>query len=480
MLATSGGRRGYGGWPQPGRRVYVEAMTSPTHLDLDVAVLGWGKAGKTLAGALARAGRHVVMVEQSSQMYGGTCINIGCIPTKSLVTSAERTRPADDHVASFKEAVTRRDTLVTRLNAANFAMLHDLDTVTVVDGVARFTGRHTVEVTGGEDRLVITAPVIIINTGATPRRLDVPGADDPRVLDSTTLQHVDPRPARLVVVGGGPVGLEFASMFAKFGTRVTLLARGPRLLPTEDEDVAASVTAALADEGVELLVDAGATRFTDEGGDLVVHHDKGRVVTDMALVAVGRAPAIDGLGLEAAGIRASGGAVEVDDRLRTNVEGVYAVGDVNGGPQQTYVSYDDHRVVLDQLLGSGARSTTDRVAVPTTIFMTPPLARVGLSETAAAPSRHQVAVYAKPVAKIAVMPRPKILGETHGLIKVVVDAETDQVLGAALHSTDAQEVVNLLALAMRAGVTAAQLRDGIWTHPSSTEALNEVLASRVR
>jgi pyruvate/2-oxoglutarate dehydrogenase complex dihydrolipoamide dehydrogenase (E3) component len=184
----------------------------------------------------------------------------------------------------------------------------------------------------------------------------------------------------------------------------------------------------------------------------------------------------DDLDLAAAAVEVDErGFIVVDDRLRTSASGIFAVGDVNGGPQFTYISLDDFRVVLSQLAGDGARTTADRVAVPNTVFLTPPLARVGMSERDARESGRRVLVAAKNVRDIAAMPRPKIVGDTHGLIKVIVDADTDLVVGATVFSIDAQEVINLLALAMRAGVTASELRDGIWTHPSSTEALNEVL-----
>jgi len=452
-------------------------------LQTEVLVVGWGKAGKTLAGALGRAGRDVTLVEQAADMVGGTCINIGCVPTKALVHSAQGRREEDDASAYFRAAVDRRDTLIDTLNAANRAMLERVDRVRlVVGGSAEFTGPRRVRVTGGPDELEIVAEQVIVNTGAVPRRLDVPGADGPRVHDSTTIQHIDPFPARLAIVGAGPVALEFASMFARFGSEVTLLERGARILRREDEDVAASVRAALEDEGVRILTGAEPTAIEDDGGSMTVRTGAGDVAADAVLAAVGRVPATAGLGLEAAGIEVGErGEVVVDDLLRARVDGssadgVWAVGDVNGGPQQTYVSYDDNRIVLSQLDGAGGRSRADRVAVPTTVFMTPPLGRVGLSETEAVEQGRRVTVCAKEVAKIAVMPRPKTLGETHGLIKLVVDADTDEVLGAALHTVDAQELVNLVALAMRTGTTRQQLLDGIWTHPSTTEALNEVLA----
>lgn len=448
-------------------------------LQTEVLIIGWGKAGKTLAGVLGRQGRSVTVVEQSAQMIGGTCINIACVPTKALVHQAQTRRAGDDPSAYFRGAVQSRDSLIVKLNAANRSMLEDVDQVRLVVGSrAEFTGPRQVRLTGGDQVLDISADTVVINTGAVPRPLDVPGATGPRIYDSTTLQHVDPFPPRLAIVGGGPVALEFAGMFAQFGSQVTLLARGQRILSGEDDDVAESVHQALTEAGVQVRTGVEVRAMDDDGTQVSVRTNGEPVAADAVLVAAGRVPATEGLALDRAGVDVgSGGEVIVDDLLRTSAEGVWAVGDVNGGPQQTYVSLDDHRIVLSQFDGTGGRSRADRLAVPTTIFLTPPLGRVGLSEDQARASGRPVRIYAKPVAKIAAMPRPKILAETRGLIKVVVDAGTDEVLGAALHTVDAQELVNLIALAMRTGTTASQLRDGIWTHPSTTEALNEVLAS---
>ncbi|MGO1166360.1 MAG: dihydrolipoyl dehydrogenase family protein [Janibacter sp.] len=449
-------------------------------LQTDVLVLGWGKAGKTLAGALGRAGRSVTIVEQSADMVGGTCINIGCVPTKALVHQADMRREQDDPATWFGQAVDARDALISQLNQANRAMLDTVDAVrVVVGGRASFTGPRRVRVTGGDEELDIIAETVIVGTGALPRRLEIPGADGPRVHDSTSIQHIEHFPGHLVIVGGGPVALELASMFAGFGARVTVLERGERILADEDDDVAESVEQALHDAGVTIRTRTQASAIEDDGHAVTVRTDDGdQMGAHAVLVAIGRVPATEGLGLDTAGIDTDdSGAIVVDDHLRTSAEGVFAVGDVNGGPQQTYISYDDHRIVLDQLTGAGARSRGDRTAVPATTFLSPPFARVGESETDLRAKGVSVTVYAKPVAAIAAMPRPKILGETHGLIKLCVDPQTDLVLGAALHTVDAQELINLIALAMRAGVTATQLREGIWTHPSSTEALNEVLAT---
>ncbi len=336
------------------------------------------------------------------------------------------------------------------------------------------------EVSGGEDRLTVTAPTVVVNTGAVPSRPDLPGIDSPRVHDSTSLQHVDPFPRRLAVVGAGPIGLEFASMFAGFGAEVTVLNRRPRLLPAEDEEVAAEVQSVLEGDGITVLHEADL-RGVEDGAEeallrLEVAGRSRELAVDAVLLATGRRPATDDLGLEAAGIDVDErGAIVIDEHLRTSAHGVYALGDVHGGAQQTYLSLDDHRIVLSQLTGDGSRSTSDRVAVPTTTFLTPPLAAVGLTETEAREQGRDVLVATQKVAAIKAMPRPKTLGDPRGLVKIVVDAGTDEILGARLFHVDAQEVINLIALAVRTGTTATQLRDGIWTHPSSTEALNETL-----
>lgn len=446
-------------------------------IDADVLVIGWGKGGKTIAGALGRKGQRVVMVKQSDQMYGGTCINVACVPTKALVHQAEGRRDSDDAEAWFAEAVSFRDTLTAKLRAKNHSMLDTVDAVTLVDGRARFLDANTVEVAAGQDRMRVNARTVILNTGSEPVLPDLPGLrDNPAVHTSTTLQHVDPLPKRLTIVGGGYIGIEFAGMFARFGSAVTVLDRGERLLKHEDPEVAAAVRDSLVDAGVTFVQGASVTGVDGSTVSYDTDGSSHELEGDAVLAALGRRPATGGLGLEEVGVvLTDSGAVAVDEHLRSSLPHVFAVGDVNGGPQFTYISYDDHRIVLDQLVGDGRRTTTDRVAVPTTTFVTPPFSRVGITESQAQEQGQNVKVAVKAVAEIAAMPRPKIVGETHGIIKLVVDAESDQVLGATLFCVDSQELVNLVALAMRAGVTASGLRDGIWTHPSSTEALNEVL-----
>lgn len=330
---------------------------------------------------------------------------------------------------------------------------------------------------GLAEHLRITAETVVINTGATPVMPPIDGIDLPGVYDSTSIQHAEQFPQRLAIIGGGPIGLEFASMFANFGSEVTVIARGETILPSEDHDVCGVVVDVLTDQGITLRTSASAEAIEARNGALVVAlSGGGSTEADAVLVATGRKPATEGLNLEDAGVEVDDkGAVVVDDQLRTTAEGVYAMGDVHGGAQQTYLSLDDCRVVLSALTGDGSRRVSSRVAVPTTTFLTPPLSAVGMTEDEAQKAGRSVQTATAMVAEIKAMPRPKAVQDPRGVIKFVVDAETDLVLGARLLHVDSQEVINLVALAMRAGVTASELRDGIWTHPSSTEALNEVL-----
>ncbi|HLR93878.1 MAG TPA: FAD-dependent oxidoreductase [Jiangellaceae bacterium] len=283
-------------------------------------------------------------------------------------------------------------------------------------------------------------------------------------------------------VGGGYVGLEFASMFTHYGSSVTVLDRGERPLAFEDDDVADTAAGALRDDGVTITAGATVTEVSDRTEKAEVAYriagSEHRITADAVLLALGRTPATEGLGLQAAGVETDEkGYIVVDEFLRTSASGIYAAGDVNGGPQFTYVSLDDNRILAGELLDNDERSTADRIAVPYTMILTPPLARVGLTEVQAREQGYDVQVGAKQIADIATAPRPKIERDPRGIVKVVVDGKTDQVLGAALMQVHAQEVINLVALAIRHGITATQLRDSIYTHPSSTEVFNEVLGS---
>lgn len=450
-------------------------------MDFDVIVTGWGKAGKSIAADLASSGKRVAVVERSASMYGGTCINVGCVPTKDLLVSAEARRECDDIDSYFAQSVAERDKLITALRTANYGMLEGK--AAIFDGHATFTGPHTIQVSpvagepseGGET-IELTAPSIIINTGMEPFIPPVPGRDLPRVYDSTTIQHATPFPKRLVIIGAGFIGLEFATMFNSFGAEVSVIDQMDTFIPRVDRDVAAAVLDTLTSQGIR--VDLGVTvKVIEEAGEsLVVKTEQGDYPADGVLIAVGRKPATADLGLDAAGVETTDrGFVKVNERLETNVDGVYAVGDVNGGMQFTYISYDDYRILRSVLLNDGDRTLNNRPVVPWTTFIDPPLSVIGMSEAEARESGRNVLVAKADVAKIAVMPRPKIVGQTAGVMKFLVDADDNSILGATLYSIDSQELINLVAAVMRLGGKASDLRDGIWTHPSSTEAFNGVL-----
>jgi len=460
--------------------------TTDKTLYADVLVIGFGKGGKVTAATMGDLGKRVVLVEQSDQMYGGTCPNVGCVPTKALVHHSGKRR-SDDSVKDFYErSVEHVEALTSLFRSGNFDALNNTDTVTVVTGRATFVDPHTVAVGVGENRLTVVAEKILINTGSEPLIPDIPGLRGSKyALTSTDLIHTADLPERLAILGGGYLGIEFASIYARFGSRVTVFEAAPKILGREDDDVAAVAEDILAGEGIEIITGARVVEIRDGESDATVVFENGGLEhtheVDAVLAATGRAPATRDLGLDAAGVRTTPhGAVEVDEYLRTSRPHIYALGDVNGGPQYTYISLDDSRIVVDQLVGEGRRSTADRVAIPRTLFMTPPFASVGLTEKEAREAGYLVKITSQPVAEIVAMPRAYAVEETRGIMKFVIDGWTDEILGAALLSIDAQELINTVALAMRHGIKAAQLRDAIYTHPSSMEAFNDVLATVVR
>ncbi|MFB8247253.1 dihydrolipoyl dehydrogenase family protein [Streptomyces sp. NPDC055952] len=448
-----------------------------TPQDFDLLVVGGDKAGKTLAMETARSGARVAMVENG--MIGGTCINVGCIPTKALVASARALRTAR-HAQDFgltltqphvtAEGLLRHKThVVDGMVAGNHKQFLDSG-MDLVLGRARFTAPGTVEVAleEGGTRL-LHGRQTVINTGTRPRVPGIPGLEEAGCLTSDSMLDLHRMPQRLVVIGGGPIGLEFAQMFATFGSEVTLIESAARLLPREDEDVARAVADILTADGIKLVTGARVASVRRDGTRVDVALAEGAVVSgDDVLVATGRSPVTEDLGLEAAGVRTdAAGFVQVDDHLATTAPGTWAAGDVAGSPQFTHVSLDDYRILRENLAG-GSASTRDRL-VPYTIFLTPELARVGLTEAQARDDGHDVRVARLPVAAI---PRARTARETDGLWKAVVDARTEQILGVSLLGPEAGEALTTVQTAMTAGLPYTALRDMIITHPTITEGLN--------
>ncbi|MBH3035766.1 pyridine nucleotide-disulfide oxidoreductase [Serratia marcescens] len=438
--------------------------------DYQAIIIGFGKAGKTLAAFLAGQGWRVAMVEASAQMYGGTCINIGCIPTKTLVHDAELHGPGEQ---AFSQAMARKRQVTGLLREKNYQNLAGLEQVSVIDGRAEFIDPHRISVQGTAGTQVLSGERIFINTGAVSRRPAIDGLDrSQRSYDSTGLLQLTQRPARLGIIGGGYIGLEFASMFAQFGSAVTVFEEADALLGREDRDMAQAIQQILSDAGVSFTFNAGVKQVRDVEGGVEVVHQGGVQSFDALLVAAGRAPNTAGLQLARAGVETDErGAVRVDAQLRSSVPHIWALGDVNGGPQFTYISLDDFRIVRDSLFGAGKRSTAERGAVPYSVFITPSFSRIGLSEDQARQQGRDIKVATLPAAAI---PRARVLGDTRGLLKAVVDAQTGQILGVALLCRDAHEMINIVKTAMDAGLPYTRLRDQLFTHPTMSESLNDL------
>ena len=439
------------------------------HTQFDALIIGFGKAGKTLAVALAGAGQRVALVEQSPQMYGGTCINIACIPTKTLVSAAAAGQSID-------EAFARKTAVVTKLNSKNYHMLADNPGVMVIDGSASFVDAHTVSVQAGEQRIELQAERLFINTGAVPVMPAIAGLEQStHVYTSTEVLNQQLKPQRLAVIGAGPIGLEFASTYAALGVEVTLYHRRAQLLPHEEPSVAQAVAQALEEQGIRRVFasDIQQVRDTDQG--VAVKSGGDEQVYDAVLVAAGRRPNTSQLDLAAAGVKTDErGAVVVNDHLQTTQPHIWALGDVNGGPQYTYVSLDDFRIVKSQLLGDGSYTRAQRAVLPHVIFMQTPLARVGLTEVAAR-AQYGDDVKVKELPAMAV-PRMHVDNKTTGLLKAVVQPSTGHILGATLFCQQAPEVINTIKTAMDAGLPYTTLCDQIFTHPTVSEALNDLFA----
>jgi pyruvate/2-oxoglutarate dehydrogenase complex dihydrolipoamide dehydrogenase (E3) component len=431
-------------------------------------IIGFGKAGKTLAATLAKAGWRVAIVEQSNTMYGGTCINIGCIPTKTLVHDAERQH-------DFAAAMERKAVVVSFLRDKNFHNLADLENVDVIDGRAEFVDNHTVRVVQSTGVIELSGEKIFINTGAQSTIPDVEGlTTTPGVFDSTGLLNLTQRPERLGILGGGYIGVEFASMFANFGSKVTLYEAAPLFLAREDRDIAEAIAGILRDNGVEIILNANVQAVSSQNGAVQVQLPEGAQNVDALLVASGRKPATENLQLQKAGVDVNDrGAIIVNKYLRTSADNIWAMGDVTGGLQFTYISQDDFRIVRDNLLGEGLRHTGDRQNVPYSVFMTPPLSRVGMTEEQARASGASVQVVTLPVAAI---PRARVMDDTRGVLKAVVDSKTKQILGVSLLCVDSHEMINIIKTVMDAGLPYTTLRDQIFTHPSMSESLNDLFS----
>lgn len=444
----------------------------------DDIVIGFGKGGKTIAGALANAGHKVAVIEKSQKMYGGTCINVGCIPTKSLVHSAEIAAiGCEEKDAAYSAAMERKRALVEKLRDKNYDKLADNPNITVIDGTASFVSSHEIQVQTAEELLLLEGARFYINTGAAPFVPPISGlAENPYVYTSEILLDLKERPERMVIIGGGYIGVEFASIYGDFGTKVTVVQDGSVFLPREDAEIAEAVLKTLESGNIQVLrsVQVQEIRREDGYAEVILKNGEETIVlqAEAILVATGRRPNTKELHLEKAGVEVDQrGGIITDETRTTTVAHIFAMGDVAGGLQFTYVSLDDYRIVRSKVLGDGSYTLRDRGAVPYSVFLNPPFSRVGMSEKKAKDAGYQVKIARLPAAAI---PKAQVLGKPEGLLKAVIDKETGMILGAHLFCEQSHELINLVKIAMDAKLHYTVLRDMIFTHPTMGEALNDL------
>jgi len=457
-------------------------------IQYDAIIIGAGQAGGPLSTALAKAGWKTALIERIH--VGGTCINEGCTPTKTMVASARvaylARRGADYGIHTgpvtidmIKVRQRKRD-IVDSFRNGSQSRIESTPGVDLLMGEASFTGPKEIEVllADGESRQ-LTANTIFINAGDRPAKPSITGVEKVATLDSTSIMELDTVPAHLLVVGGGYIGLEFGQMFRRFGSQVTIIQRGSSLLTREDPDVAREVASIMREDGIEVLLETRPVYVEQPSMgtiELTVQTPGGqRILTGShLLIAAGRVPNSDWLNLEAAGVQTDKhGYIRVNERLETNVPGIYALGDVKGGPAFTHISYDDFRIIRTNLLEKGNASIRDRL-VPYTVFIDPQLGRVGLSETEARAQGRNIRVAKMPMDYVA---RALEVDESRGFMKAVVDAETGQILGCAVLGIEGGELMAMLEIAMMGHVPYTILREAVFAHPTLAESLNNLFST---
>jgi pyruvate/2-oxoglutarate dehydrogenase complex dihydrolipoamide dehydrogenase (E3) component len=455
----------------------------------DAVVIGAGQGGGPLAGKLAKAGQHVALIER--EHAGGTCVNEGCAPTKTMIASARAAhlarRAADygvhtgngDVRVDLKRVRQRKRDIVQSFRQGSENSLRKIETLDLVMGTGRFTAPHEihVELLGGGSR-TLTAPTIILDVGTRPVIPPIDGLDTVPYHTNASIMELGEVPDHLLVLGGGYVGVEFGQMFRRFGSRVTVLQRGGQLLPREDPDVADALTDILEEEGIDVWLNANADTVAASGNGLrlraTIDGERRSVEGSHLLVATGRRPNTDDLGVDHAGLDLDpDGFIPVDSRLRTRVDGIYALGDVTGGPAFTHTSYDDYRILASDLLGDGTRRGTNERLLAYTVYSDPQLGRVGLTERQARDTGHDIRVATLPMSSVA---RALETGEAQGLMKAVVDARTDRILGAAVLGPEGGELAATLQIAMLGNLPYTTLRDAPIAHPTYAESLNNLFA----
>ncbi|HET7753071.1 MAG TPA: mercuric reductase [Anaeromyxobacteraceae bacterium] len=449
-------------------------------MQLDTIVIGTGQAGVPLAERLARTGQRVLVAERS--LLGGTCVNYGCTPTKTMVASARAAHVArtagrlgvhaTDVRVDLAEVVRRKDAVVARwITGIEKRLAGAGENLRLVRGAARFVGEREIELAGERHR----AGTIVIDVGARAAEPPVTGIDRVPWLDNRRVMELTELPEHLIVLGGGYVGCEFAQMFRRFGARVTVVQSGEHLLDREDADISEEVENVFRGEGIDLLLGSAATSVEGDARRVRLSIERhGALEGTHLLVATGRRPNTDDLGCERAGVELDErGYVKVDEHFRTTADGVFAVGDVTGGPQFTHTAWDDHRLVFDVLMGRPTRGRSEQI-VPYTAFTDPQVAGVGLNERAARAKGVEYVLGAIPFGHVA---RAIETDETAGRLKVLVDPKSERILGAAIVGAEAGELVHVFAVLMQAGASVRNLVDMQIVHPTYSEGLQSVVMS---
>ena len=450
----------------------------------DAIIIGFGKAGKTLAGFLAGKGQNVALIEESDKMYGGTCINVGCIPSKSLVNSVERLENKDlstftERKDYYEKSVDKKEALITALRGKNYEMLASKENIDIYNGKGSFVSNKIVNIEKNGENIQIEGEKIFINTGSETIIPNIKG-ESKNILTSKSLMELKELPRKLVIIGAGYIGLEFASTYAGFGSEVVIIDASDGILKREEKEAADRVKKILEAKGVTFYLNSKVEEIFDDENDssIAISNGNGEIIQfngDKILVAIGRKANTQGLELEKAGVQVDErGNIIVNEKLETTAPNIWALGDVKGGLQFTYISLDDFRIIRDNVYGNGNRSLNDRNVVPYTTFLSTPLSRVGLSEKEALEKGFDVKV-----GKIEAMaiPKGKIEGKSEGFLKVVVDAKTDKILGATLLCNTSHEMINIIALAMKGNLPYQIIRDMIFTHPTMSESLNDLFGS---
>lgn len=439
-----------------------------------------------MAIALAEAGNRTVLVERAH--VGGTCINEGCTPTKTMVASARVAhlvrRAVDYGVCTSEPRIDmhrvrqRKRDIVASFRDGSQARLEKTPNLKLIFGNAKFIAHNAIEIIKQNGTTqTYEAKQIFINAGCRPAIPKLKGLVEVSFLDSTSIMELDSVPSHLVVLGGGYIGLEFGQMFRRLGSRITIVQSGNQLLDREDEDVAAGVLDILHQDGLEVLLNSRAEKVSKTGGTIHVDVAAGKEIRTIeashVLVASGRVPNTDSLQLDAAGVNTDGrGYIRVNDQLETNVSGVYALGDIKGGPAFTHISYDDFRILKTNLIEKGSATTRDRL-VPYTVFIDPQLGRVGITEIEARRAKLNFRVFKMPMTRVA---RALEVDESRGFMKALVDQDTEQILGAAVLGIEGGEIMTQLQLAMMGKLSYKVLKNAVFAHPTLAESLNNLFS----